>query len=37
MARGWDLALAKAAVELGLPLFAAIPFVGQESRWPAED
>lgn len=34
MALGWDTALALAALELGLPLTAAIPFKGQESRWP---
>ena len=34
MAIGWDQALAEAAVRLGIPFVAAIPFVGQESRWP---
>lgn len=34
MALGWDTALADAAVLLGIPLVAAIPFEGQESRWP---
>lgn len=35
MALGWDLAFAQAAVELGIPLHAAVPFPGQESQWPA--
>lgn len=34
MALGWDQALAVAAVRLGIPFVAAIPFEGQESRWP---
>ena len=34
MALGWDTALAAAALELGLPLDAYVPFTGQESRWP---
>jgi len=33
-AQGWDQAIAHAAVILGLPLVAAIPFEGQESKWP---
>jgi uncharacterized phage-like protein YoqJ len=36
MALGWDQALAQAATELGIPWTAAIPFAGQESRWPVE-
>lgn len=35
MALGWDTALAEAALELGIPLVAAVPFAGQELRWPA--
>ncbi len=35
MALGWDQAIAKACIELGIPFEAAIPFQGQESRWPA--
>lgn len=35
MALGWDTALAEAALDLGIPLVAAVPFAGQESRWPA--
>jgi uncharacterized phage-like protein YoqJ len=36
MALGWDTALALAAVELGIPLTAAVPFEGQERRWRPE-
>jgi uncharacterized phage-like protein YoqJ len=36
MAIGWDMALAEAALEAGLPLIAAVPFQGQESRWPPD-
>jgi len=36
MALGWDQALATAAVELGIPFVAAVPFAGQEARWPVE-
>ncbi len=36
MALGWDQALAKAAIVLGIPLYAAVPFSGQESAWPLE-
>lgn len=34
MALGWDMALAEAALELGIPLICAIPFIGQEKTWP---
>lgn len=34
MALGWDTALCIAALNLGLPVTAAIPFRGQESHWP---
>lgn len=34
MALGWDTAWAEAALDLRLPLVCAIPFVGQETRWP---
>ncbi len=34
MALGWDQALATAAVDLGIPFVAAVPFEGQEARWP---
>lgn len=34
MALGWDMALAEAALEQGIPFVACIPFEGQESRWP---
>jgi uncharacterized phage-like protein YoqJ len=36
MALGWDTALADAADVCGIPYTAAVPFRGQESRWPAE-
>lgn len=36
MAQGWDTAVALAALSLGVPLVAAIPFKGQESKWPEE-
>lgn len=36
MALGWDTALALAALDHGLPLVAAVPFAGQEVRWPKE-
>lgn len=34
MALGWDTALALAALELEIPLTAAVPFHGQERMWP---
>lgn len=34
LAQGWDTALALAAVELGIPFHAYVPFQGQESKWP---
>lgn len=33
MALGWDMALAQAAINLNIPLIAAIPFKGQECKW----
>lgn len=36
MALGWDTSVGWAAVSLGIPVHAAIPFPGQESRWPAQ-
>src|SRR5688572_6694991 len=33
MALGWDIAIARAALRRGIPLVAAIPFTGQESKW----
>lgn len=36
MALGWDQALADAALHLGIPLIAAVPFEGQERAWPVE-
>lgn len=37
MALGWDTALALVALEEGIPLVAAVPFVGQETRWKEAD
>ncbi len=34
MALGWDMAIADAAITLGIPVRAAIPFRGQEATWP---
>lgn len=34
MALGLDTWAAEACVELGIPFIAAVPFKGQESRWP---
>lgn len=34
MAQGWDQAVAQACVDTGIPFTAAVPFEGQESRWP---
>lgn len=36
MALGWDTALALAAIDLGIPLTAAVPFEGQERKWRPE-
>lgn len=36
MALGWDTAWALAALDLGVDLIAAVPFKGQESKWPAK-
>jgi uncharacterized phage-like protein YoqJ len=36
MALGWDQAVAAACVMLDIPFIAAIPFWGQEERWPQE-
>ena len=33
MALGWDTAVALATLQLGIPLVAAIPFAGQETKW----
>lgn len=35
MALGFDQILAEIFVELSIPFIAAVPFVGQEGRWPA--
>lgn len=34
MALGWDQAVAQAAIDLSIPVVAAIPFRGQERMWP---
>lgn len=34
MSLGWDQAIAHSCALLGIPFVAAIPFKGQESRWP---
>lgn len=36
MALGWDQAVAIACVRLGIPFTAAVPFEGQDGRWPVE-
>lgn len=33
MAEGFDMAVAEAAYNLSIPFLAAVPFVGQESKW----
>lgn len=35
MALGWDQAVAIAALDLGIPVRAYVPFVGQADAWPA--
>lgn len=37
MALGWDQAVCAAAIALKIPVHAAVPFDGQESRWRPED
>lgn len=34
MALGWDQAVAEAALALGIPFTAAVPFEAQDLRWP---
>jgi len=36
MALGWDISLALAALACEIPLTCAVPFRGQEERWPDE-
>lgn len=36
MALGWDQAIALAALQLGIPVAAYVPFQGQENAWPGE-
>lgn len=35
MALGWDQALARASVDVGIPFIAAVPFKGFASPWPS--
>lgn len=35
MALGWDMALAQAAINTSTPFAAAVPFIGQETKWPS--
>jgi len=37
MAIGWDLAVAQACHELGIPYTAAVPFIDQPSEWTLRD
>ncbi|GAA0353591.1 SLOG family protein [Morganella psychrotolerans] len=34
VALGWDTNIARACISLGIPFIAAVPFAGQECRWP---
>ena len=36
MALGWDTAIAEACIELNIPFIAAVPFKGQEGKWPEQ-
>lgn len=36
MALGWDQAVGKACLAWGIPYIAAVPFIGQANKWPAE-
>lgn len=36
MALGWDMAFAQASADLGIPFVAAVPFDGQDAKWPPE-
>lgn len=37
MALGWDTAVAKAALDLNIKLWCAVPFMEQPCRWPTAD
>lgn len=37
MALGWDQAVAEVAIDLKIPVIAAIPFDGQQRRWPQHE
>jgi uncharacterized phage-like protein YoqJ len=34
MALGWDMAVAQAAITMGIHTIAAVPFVNQQAKWP---
>lgn len=34
MAIGWDQAVARTCINWGIPFIAAVPFIGQERKWP---
>ena len=36
MALGYDMLLAEVAIEMSVPLTAAVPFIGQESAWTSK-
>lgn len=36
MALGYDMIFANVAIRVGVPFVAAIPFIGQEKKWPEE-
>lgn len=36
VALGWDQWMAQVCVELGIPFLAAVPFEGQERKWPKD-
>ena len=36
MALGWDQAVALAAIEQGILLYAYVPFIGQADKWPPQ-
>lgn len=36
MALGWDTAWAEAGLNQGIPVIAAVPFLGQEKMWPKQ-
>lgn len=36
MCHGWDMICAAKCVGLGIPFIAAVPFIGQELKWPRD-